>query len=109
VLQPATIDILQRGATSSARGATPWSGIARLGFGAGHADRGFFVYADTSAAADSRAFSATCSATGVAITPGIDFGTHRASEHVRFADTIARAKLEDGIARLAHHLGKTLR
>ena len=72
---------------------------------------GFFVYADTSKlAADSRAFCRdVLEHAGVAITPGIDFGTHRASEHVRFAYTIARAKIEDGIARLARHLGKTLR
>ena len=72
---------------------------------------GFFVYADTSQlAGDSRAFCRdVLEHAGVAITPGLDFGTHRASEHVRFAYTIARAKIEDGIARLARHLGKTLR
>ena len=43
-------------------------------------------------------------ATGVAITPGIDFGSHRAHEHVRFAYTIAMEKLEDGVDRLARHL-----
>jgi aspartate/methionine/tyrosine aminotransferase len=41
---------------------------------------------------------------GVAITPGLDFGRHRAAEHVRFAYTIAQAKLEDGVARLARFL-----
>jgi aspartate/methionine/tyrosine aminotransferase len=34
----------------------------------------------------------------------VDFGAHRASEHVRFAYTIEMAKLEDGVARLARHL-----
>jgi aspartate/methionine/tyrosine aminotransferase len=43
---------------------------------------------------------------GVAITPGVDFGTHRAEAHVRFAYTIARERIEDGIARLARYLGK---
>jgi aspartate/methionine/tyrosine aminotransferase len=42
---------------------------------------------------------------GVAITPGVDFGTHRATSHVRFAYTIERAKLEEGVARLARFLG----
>jgi aspartate/methionine/tyrosine aminotransferase len=72
---------------------------------------GFFVYADTSQLADdSRDFCRdVLEHAGVAITPGLDFGTHRASEHVRFAYTIARARIEDGIARLARHLGKTLR
>jgi len=40
----------------------------------------------------------------VAITPGVDFGSHRAGEHVRFAYTIAMEKLEDGVARLARYL-----
>ena len=41
---------------------------------------------------------------GVAITPGLDFGAHRADRHVRFAYTIDQAKLEDGVARLARFL-----
>jgi len=40
----------------------------------------------------------------VAITPGVDFGSHRAHLHVRFAYTVAMEKLEDGVARLARHL-----
>jgi aspartate/methionine/tyrosine aminotransferase len=71
---------------------------------------GFFVYADTSAlAGDSRAFCRDAlERAGVAITPGVDFGTHRAEAHVRFAYTIARERIEDGIARLARYLGKTV-
>jgi aspartate/methionine/tyrosine aminotransferase len=67
---------------------------------------GFFVYADTSRfSPDSRAFCRdVLERAGVAITPGIDFGTHRAAEHVRFAYTVAREKIEDGIARLAQYL-----
>jgi len=67
---------------------------------------GFFVYADTSAlAADSGAFCReVLEATGVAFTPGLDFGTHRAGDHVRFAYTIAQAKIADGIERLARYL-----
>ena len=70
---------------------------------------GFFVYADTSRfSPDSRAFCRdVLERAGVAITPGIDFGTHRAAEHVRFAYTIARGKIEDGIARLARFLGRS--
>jgi len=41
---------------------------------------------------------------GVAITPGIDFGQHRADEHVRFAYTTSLAQLEEGIARLRRYL-----
>ncbi|MCL4764266.1 MAG: hypothetical protein KJ018_21220, partial [Burkholderiales bacterium] len=43
-------------------------------------------------------------ATGVAFTPGVDFGTHRGNEHVRFAYTVALDKLRDGVERLARAL-----
>jgi aspartate/methionine/tyrosine aminotransferase len=68
---------------------------------------GFFVYADSSRfSPDSEAFCREVLAGAhVAITPGVDFGTHRASDHVRFAYTIDMAKLEDGVARLGRYLG----
>jgi aspartate/methionine/tyrosine aminotransferase len=67
---------------------------------------GFFVYADSSRfAADSQAFCRDLlAASGVAITPGLDFGHHRAASHVRFAYTIEMAKLEDGVSRLSRFL-----
>jgi aspartate/methionine/tyrosine aminotransferase len=70
-------------------------------------DGGFFVYADCSRfSPDSLAFCReVLEATGVAFTPGIDFGTHRAAEHVRFAYTIGMDQLEEGVRRLARHLG----
>lgn len=69
---------------------------------------GFFVYADCSAFSDDserfcREVLAGC---GVAFTPGIDFGRHRASQHVRLAYTIAQDKLEDGVARLTRYLAR---
>jgi aspartate/methionine/tyrosine aminotransferase len=69
---------------------------------------GFFVYADCSKFShDSEQFCRdVLEGAGVAITPGIDFGTFRANEHVRFAYTIAQDKLEDGVARLARFLGR---
>jgi aspartate/methionine/tyrosine aminotransferase len=42
--------------------------------------------------------------TGVAITPGIDFGAHRARSHVRFAYTRSFADLEEGVERMARFL-----
>lgn len=42
---------------------------------------------------------------GVAITPGTDFGEHRASEHVRFAYTTGIQRLEEAIIRLQRVLG----
>lgn len=67
---------------------------------------GFFVYADCSKfSRDSQQFCRdVLEGAGVAITPGLDFGHHRAAEHVRFAYTIAQEKLEDGVARLARFL-----
>jgi aspartate/methionine/tyrosine aminotransferase len=67
---------------------------------------GFFVYADSSRFShDSQRFCReVLEGAGVAITPGLDFGTHRASDHVRFAYTIEMAKLEDGVARLRRFL-----
>jgi len=69
---------------------------------------GFFVYADsTRFDADSERFCRDVLAGArVAITPGVDFGAHRAHDHVRFAYTIEMAKLEDGVARLRRHLGQ---
>jgi aspartate/methionine/tyrosine aminotransferase len=68
---------------------------------------GFFVYADSSRfSADSeRLCRDVLAGAHVAITPGVDFGMHRAASHVRFAYTIERAKLEEGVARLARFLG----
>jgi aspartate/methionine/tyrosine aminotransferase len=40
----------------------------------------------------------------VAVTPGIDFGVHRARTHVRFAYTRSLAELEEGVARIARFL-----
>jgi aspartate/methionine/tyrosine aminotransferase len=64
---------------------------------------GFFVYADsTPFDGDSKHFCReVLDGAGVAITPGIDFGRHRADAHVRFAYKIERHKLEQGVARLA--------
>ena len=68
---------------------------------------GFFVYADNSAFSDdSQAFCRNLlEAVGVAITPGLDFGHHRAEAHVRLAYTIGMTKLEDGVDRLRRFVG----
>ena len=77
--------------------------LRELGFGIPlMPDGGFFVYADCSRwSHDSEAFCRDALAhTGVAFTPGIDFGLHRADRHVRFAYTVTLPKLKTGIARL---------
>ncbi len=81
--------------------------LRELGFGIPvRPSGGFFVYADSSRfSADSQEFCRDLlQATGVAITPGLDFGRHRAEAHVRFAYTIGMAKLEDGVERLRRYL-----
>ena len=78
--------------------------LRSLGFGIPVTpDGGFFVYADCSKfCSDSERFCRdVLESAGVAITPGVDFGRHRAHEHVRFAYTIGQEKIEEGIARLA--------
>ncbi|HEY2967715.1 MAG TPA: pyridoxal phosphate-dependent aminotransferase [Casimicrobiaceae bacterium] len=67
---------------------------------------GFFIYADCSRfGMDSERFALEAlNATGVAFTPGIDFGRHRPEAHVRFAYTIAKPLLEEGVHRLARWL-----
>ena len=84
--------------------------LRSLGFGIPVTpDGGFFVYADCSKfGPDSERFCRdVLEGAGVAITPGIDFGRHRANAHVRFAYTIGRAKIEEGIARLARFLSRS--
>jgi aspartate/methionine/tyrosine aminotransferase len=43
---------------------------------------------------------------GVAVTPGIDFGDHRARSHVRFSYPKSIPVLKDGVERLRAYLGK---
>ena len=43
--------------------------------------------------------------TGVAITPGIDFGRNHPESHVRFAYTTSLENLQEGVRRLARKLG----
>jgi len=68
----------------------------------------FYVYAGCERfAEDSEAFAwRVLEEAGVAITPGIDFGEHRARAHVRFAYTRALADIEEGVERLARLLGR---
>ena len=42
---------------------------------------------------------------GVAITPGLDFGSNRPERHVRFAYTRSLEDLEEGVERIARMLG----
>ncbi len=106
--EPATLAILEeRRRAFEARRDFLVPALRDLGFGVPVTPTGgFFVYADCSAFGDdsARFCRDALEGCGVAFTPGIDFGTHRAAQHVRFAYTIGQAKLEDGVARLARWL-----
>jgi aspartate/methionine/tyrosine aminotransferase len=62
----------------------------------------FYLYADCSRFTDdSFAFCRDLlEQAGVAVTPGIDFGSHLAERHVRFAYTTSLEKLQSGVARI---------
>ena len=66
----------------------------------------FYLYADCSRfTADSFAFSQQLlEEAGVAITPGIDFGTNSPERHVRFAYTTSLENLQEGVRRLREYL-----
>ncbi len=66
----------------------------------------FYLYANCSRFTDdSFAFtSRLLEEAGVAITPGIDFGTNRPEHHVRFAYTTSLENLQEGVRRLAEAL-----
>lgn len=68
----------------------------------------FYIYADCSELTDDSAgFAARAlEATGVAFTPGMDFGDHRPGRHVRFAYTTGMERLREGVDRLADWLAK---
>ena len=66
----------------------------------------FYLYADCSRfSSDSFTFTQNLlEDAGVAITPGIDFGSHLADRHVRFAYTTSLEHLQEGIRRLGECL-----
>ena len=81
--------------------------LRKLGFGIPAMPQGaFYVYANCSALTDdSYAFAyKLLERAGVAITPGVDFGSYRASEHVRFAYTNSIDRLQEGVARIARYV-----
>ena len=106
--EPATIDILEsRRDEFRARRDLLVPALRELGFGIPvMPSGGFFVYADiTRFSRDSEGFCREAlERAGVALTPGIDFGRHRASDHVRFSYTIDEPKLREAIERLRRWL-----
>lgn len=81
--------------------------LRELGFGIPLVPQGaFYLYADCSRFADdSQAFALRLlEQAGVAITPGLDFGSHRAAQHVRFSYANTLDNLREGVARLRGYL-----
>jgi aspartate/methionine/tyrosine aminotransferase len=79
-------------------------GLRTLGFKVAAEPQGaFYVYADSSGlAADSfQLATQLLTAAGVAATPGLDFGSHAPRHHMRFAYTIDRERIEEGLVRMA--------
>lgn len=66
----------------------------------------FYLYVDCSRLTpDSYAFANhLLEQTGIAATPGVDFGSHRATRHIRFAYTQPLPRLADAMARLDRFL-----
>lgn len=66
----------------------------------------FYIYADCSRfAGDSDVFARdVLTETGVAITPGVDFGAHEAHRHVRFSYANTIENLEEAVSRLKVYL-----
>jgi aspartate/methionine/tyrosine aminotransferase len=83
--------------------------LRALGFDVPHTPEGaFYVYAGCARLTqDSFAFTrGLLEEAGVAIAPGIDFGTHRANEHVRFSYTKSIDVLAEGVRRIGDFLRK---
>ena len=82
--------------------------LRRLGFDIPHTPAGaLYIYAGISKFSNNS--SEFCLSLleehGIAITPGADFGSHLADQHVRFAYTTSMDRLQEAVARLGKVLG----
>ncbi len=82
--------------------------LRELGFGLSVTPQGaFYLYADCSALGDSdRLANALLEEAGVAVTPGMDFGTHQPERYLRFAYTTSLDNLREGVDRIRGYLGR---
>lgn len=102
--QPATLEILEsRRHEFSRRRQFLLPALQSLGFTVATEPQGaFYIYADMSSFADDSAALASrfIEEAGVAVTPGVDFGEHRARQHVRIAYTTGERRLQQAVERL---------
>ncbi len=103
--EPETIAILdQRRSEFQRRRDFLVPALRELGFDIPAEPQGaFYIYADCSRlTSDSFDFALRLlEEAGVAVTPGIDFGTHNAGKYIRFAYTTSLDRLAEGVDRLA--------
>lgn len=108
--KPETVAILeQRRAEFSARRDYLLPALRELGFEIPVTSQGaFYLYANCSRFTDdSYAFANDLlEEAGVAITPGIDFGSNKPEQHVRFAYTTSLENLKKGVERIKGFLEK---
>lgn len=101
---PASMEILEaRRREFEVRRDFLFDAVRNLGFVMNEKPRGaFYLYADAAGfTEDSAGFARELlESAGVAITPGLDFGSNRPERHVRFAYTTALDRLERGVERL---------
>ncbi|HZV53389.1 MAG TPA: pyridoxal phosphate-dependent aminotransferase [Rhodocyclaceae bacterium] len=105
--KPNTLEILEaRRVKFQRRRDTLLPGLQALGFEIKTEPQGaFYVYADSSRLApDSFTLAEQLvSNAGVAATPGLDFGSFRPEGHMRFAYTVARERIEEGLVRMERY------
>ncbi|WP_126454668.1 pyridoxal phosphate-dependent aminotransferase [Sulfuriflexus mobilis] len=108
--QPETMEILeQRRAAFAERRDYLLPALRELGFDIPVTPQGaFYLYANCSRFTDDsyRFAGRLLEEAGVAITPGIDFGSHRPEQHVRFAYTTSLEYLQKGVERIKRFLGE---
>lgn len=102
--RPDTIEILEtRRREFQARRNLLLPGLERLGFRITATPAGaFYLYANCgNLSADSQQLAERLLGdAGVAATPGLDFGSNAPDSHMRFAYTVAREKILEGLARM---------
>ena len=106
---PGTLDLLEeRRQAFAERRDILLPALRQIGFDIGTEPQGaFYIYANASALTpDSENLARRLiEEAGVALTPGLDFGEHRAREHLRIAYTTNGARLREAVDRIARCLG----
>jgi aspartate/methionine/tyrosine aminotransferase len=80
-----------------------YAGLSELGFAVtARPDGAFYIFADCRRFAEDSALFAQdlLTETGVAVTPGLDFGTHHPERYLRFCYTLGRDRLAEALARI---------